>query len=89
MRTSLDIPDHLYRSLKARAAIQGKTVREVAVHLFRTWVEQAEGPPEPEVADSSDHRAAWIARWDALGRKMQRQSADPRSAVEILLDDRR
>lgn len=98
MRTTMDIPDDLYRSLKARAALEGRTVREVAVNLFREWVGQ-EGevepvpaplpsPPAPP-APPTDDRQAWLTRWQALGEEMKRQDADPRSAVRILLDDRR
>lgn len=34
MRTTIDIPDELYRSLKARAALSGVPVREVVMHLI-------------------------------------------------------
>lgn len=95
MRTSLDIPDDLYRSLKARAAMEGRTVREVAVNLFRGWVGEEAGAgsePEPDrgsVPSAEDTRQAWLERWQALGKEMKRHDADPRSAVRILLDDRR
>lgn len=88
MKTTMDIPDELYRSLKARAAIEGKTIREVAVNLFRGWVEEV-APDKPPSAHAEDPREAWLARWQALGDEMKRQNADPRSAVQILLDDRR
>ncbi len=35
MRTTVDIPDTLYRKLKARAALEGATVKEVVVRLVR------------------------------------------------------
>lgn len=34
MRTTIDIPDELYRSLKARAALSGVPVREVVTRLL-------------------------------------------------------
>ena len=34
MRTTIDIPDELYRSLKARAALNGRPVREVVTQLI-------------------------------------------------------
>jgi len=91
MRTTMDIPDDLYRSLKARAALEGKSVREVAVNLFQGWVGPA-ATAEPAPGDTArpvDSREAWLARWHALGEEMKRQDADPRSATRILLDDRR
>lgn len=34
MRTTIDIPDELYRSLKARAALSGVPVRDVVAQLI-------------------------------------------------------
>ena len=31
MRTTIDIPDQLYKKVKARAALQGRTVREIVL----------------------------------------------------------
>ena len=39
MKATLDIPDDLYRRVKARSAIEGRPVRAVAVELFEYWVE--------------------------------------------------
>lgn len=39
MKATLDIPDALYRRVKARSAIEGRPVRAVAVELFEQWVE--------------------------------------------------
>jgi hypothetical protein len=33
MRTTIDIPDQLYRKLKAKAAIEGSTVKHIIVGL--------------------------------------------------------
>ena len=34
MRTTIDLPDDLYRSLKARAALSGATLREIVQRLI-------------------------------------------------------
>lgn len=34
MRTSLDFPDPLFRHLKARAALEGRTLRDLVVELL-------------------------------------------------------
>ncbi|MDR7435333.1 MAG: ribbon-helix-helix protein, CopG family [Armatimonadota bacterium] len=47
MRTTIDLPDDLYRTLKARAALSGVTMRE----LIRRFIEQ--GLRQPVVADRS------------------------------------
>lgn len=44
MRTTVDLPDELYRALKARAALNGVTVRD----LVRRYVEQ--GLKQPSVS---------------------------------------
>jgi hypothetical protein len=31
MRTTLDIPDEVYRRLKVKAAVEGETIREIAL----------------------------------------------------------
>ncbi len=73
MKTSLDLPDDLYRQLKARAALEGRTVREVATALFRAWVDGRVRTDELDAASSSkdpalehDPRRAWLARWHSL-----------------------
>ena len=40
MKATIDIPDELYRQVKAKSALRGQAVREVAIHLFRGWVGQ-------------------------------------------------
>jgi hypothetical protein len=38
MKTTIDIPDEIYRQVKARSAMEGRSVRDVTVGLFRGWV---------------------------------------------------
>lgn len=38
MKTTIDLPDDLYRAVKARAALEGRTVRDVTVDLYRRWL---------------------------------------------------
>lgn len=50
MKATIDIPDELYRRVKAKSALEGRTVRAVAVELFQRWADadaaaEAEGPP--------------------------------------------
>lgn len=44
MKATLELPDDLYRQVKARAAREGGTVREVAVRLFTRWLERDDAP---------------------------------------------
>ncbi|MGQ0569340.1 MAG: ribbon-helix-helix protein, CopG family [Armatimonadota bacterium] len=40
MRTTIDLPDALYRSLKARAALSGVTMRDLIRHLVEQGLRQ-------------------------------------------------
>ncbi len=45
MRTTLDIPDDVYRRLKIKAAVRGETLRQVALRgLLREIDEQVPSP---------------------------------------------
>jgi hypothetical protein len=86
MKVTIDVPDELYRQVKARTALEGRTVREVTTELYRGWLED-EGP-EPDTA-SRERAKAWLDGWDELGRRIAESPEDPRTTREILLDDRR
>ena len=38
MKATLDIPDGLYRQVKAKSAMEGLPIRLVAIELFSSWV---------------------------------------------------
>jgi len=40
MKATMEIPDELYRRVKAKSALEGRAVREVAEELFRSYVEE-------------------------------------------------
>ena len=51
VKATIDIPDDLYRRVKAKSALEGRAVRDVTVDLFRTYVEQsARDAPRPRTA---------------------------------------
>ncbi len=43
MRTTLDIPDALYRRLKATAALRGSTVKEIVLKLIEREIAAPSG----------------------------------------------
>jgi hypothetical protein len=45
MRTTLDIPDEVYRRLKVKAAMEGETLREIALRGILREIESVEGNP--------------------------------------------
>ena len=59
MRATIDIPDELYRQVKVKSALEGRSVRDVAVELFRAWVREStqasDGQPRPSVGELMEH----------------------------------
>jgi len=47
MKATIDVPDELYRQVKAKSALQGKAIREVTVALYQRWLEQDLEPSKP------------------------------------------
>ena len=47
MRTTLDLPDELFRALKTRAAMQGTTLKEVVQRLVRAGLAASERDGAP------------------------------------------
>ena len=82
MKATIDIPDDLYRRVKARSAMLGRTVREVSIELYQRWLGEA---PAPAASASA---AEWLDDWVALGRSVDAQSAEAPTATEILARDR-
>ena len=52
MRTTLDIPDAMYRRIKARSAEEGRTVRSITLVLYSQWL----GDSQPDERRSPARR---------------------------------
>ncbi len=82
MKATIDIPDELYRQVKAEAALRGLTVREVTTRLYRRWLKEDEGGKAREAP------AKWLRSWlDAADEAIGSAPAG-RSAREELASDR-
>jgi hypothetical protein len=87
MKATIDVPDRLYRQVKARAALEGRAIRDVTIELYEGWLrDRGEAAPDQRAPLSG---AEWLARWEALGAETARKATDRRVAREILLDERR
>lgn len=53
MKATIEIPDDLYRQVKAKSAFEGRTVRELTEALFRRYVD----PRETEAFEASRQKA--------------------------------
>jgi hypothetical protein len=94
MKTSIDIPDDLYRQVKAKSALEGRAVREVASELFAAWVQSENPASRGRPAETSGAAAAeaWIAEWERVSADITaalRAKPDGPTLVEQLNVDRR
>ncbi|MDX2224531.1 MAG: hypothetical protein SFV21_17395 [Rhodospirillaceae bacterium] len=45
MKATIDIPDELYRRVKAKSALEGRAIRAVAIELLAGWADTPATPP--------------------------------------------
>ena len=71
MKATLDIPDDLYRRVKARSAMEGRPLRSVAVRLFQNWLDgpPTEEIPPPPAATALTPAELATAPWLAISRR--------------------
>lgn len=50
MKATIEVPDQLYRRVKAKAALRGRSIREVTVELYQRWLEEESAPARPAVS---------------------------------------
>ncbi len=81
MKATIEIPDDLYRRVKARSAILGRSVREVTTELYQRWL--GELPPE-----NGHDVHAWIDDWVSLGAELTPATDGEKTARQMLDDDR-
>ena len=78
MRTTVDLPDDLYRAIKARAALAGLKVRELMAQYL------TEGLRAAEVGDRPERASDFPVVIPPLGRRIPLLSA---GEMEELLDE--
>jgi hypothetical protein len=71
MKATLDIPDDLYRRVKARSALEGRPIRSVAIQLFQDWLAAPAPPPDIDPADDGSLSEADFERfpWLRISRR--------------------
>ncbi|MEO7294600.1 MAG: hypothetical protein ABIZ57_00530 [Candidatus Limnocylindria bacterium] len=87
MKATIDVPDALYRQVKALAALEGRTVREVTIELYETWL--GDRAPERGRLGAQRSGAQWLARWEEIGEEIRQKSIDPRPMSEMIISERR
>lgn len=71
MKATFDIPDDLYRRVKALSALEGRPLRSVAVELFQNWLSVTASPPaarEEEIPGDRKPTRFGNAPWAHLAR---------------------
>jgi hypothetical protein len=77
MKATIDIPDGLYRRVKAKSALQGQPVREVVMHLFLDWIESPdETLNRVAVKGTAPAAPAWFGAAQSYARKVAKHDMD-------------
>ena len=66
MKATIEIPDELYRRVKAKSAIEGQPVRQVVMHLFQEWLREGD---ELSAEDPAGMRRDPAPAWFGAARK--------------------
>lgn len=84
MKATIEIPDELYRLVKAKSALEGRAVREVTVELYQRYIGQ-EGPSTAETGKGTagpllegQETPSWFG---ALGRTARSGTRHEMSAI--------
>ena len=95
MKATIDIPDDLYRQVKAKSELQGRPVDAVAAELFQRWLSDdanAARQPDEHATDLSGGATktrrqlaqAWLDEWLRMGEEASKNAPPGPSAREIL-----
>ncbi len=60
MKATIEIPDDLYRRVKAKSAIEGQPVRAVVMHLFQGWLGETDQWPDKPALVQDGPAPAWF-----------------------------
>ena len=68
MKATIDLPDEIYRRVKAKSALEGRAIREVAAELFQSYLE-APAPAPRTGAPATETGRGPQPPWFGLARK--------------------
>jgi len=83
MKTTIHVPEELYRRVKAKSALQGRCVRDVTIELFQRWIGE-----EPEEKAPPGSAVEWLDEWLRFGDELSKNAPPGPSARELLEQDR-
>lgn len=78
MKVTIEIPDDLYRRVKAKSALEGRPVREVAEELFHGFVDggMATSSTAPATGTADTVAGEPVPEWFGAFRSYARRVAD-------------
>jgi hypothetical protein len=82
MKATIEIPDELYRQVKAKSALEGRAIREVTIELYQAWLTEE----APVVDDRSPEQA--LEDLFKLADKLTANAPPGPTARELLEEDR-
>jgi hypothetical protein len=85
MKATIDIPDDLYRKVKAKSALEGRPVRAVTIELFERWLDEEESRASQ---GSGRTRQEWLREAFRMADEASKTAPPGPTAREILEQDR-
>jgi hypothetical protein len=82
MKATIEIPEELYRRVKAKSALQGRAIREVTVELYQRWLAEE---PTTSAAVSPEQ---WLEEWFGLADELMQDTPPGPTAREWLAEGR-
>jgi hypothetical protein len=83
VKTTIDIPEEVYRRVKAKSALQGRRVREVTLDLYRRWLDE-----DVEDPSACGPATAWLDEFLRHGEAAGRNMPPGPTASAVLASDR-
>lgn len=71
MKATIDVPDELYRRVKAQSALRAQTVREVTVALYRGWLAADAETDAPQAPVETAATPAWFGAAAKYARRIE------------------
>jgi hypothetical protein len=82
MKATMEIPDELYRRVKAKSALEGRAIREITVELYQHWLAQK------PATESTSLPEQWLADWFKLADE-NTEEAPPGATTRTLREEDR
>ncbi len=92
MKTTIELPDALYRRVKSKSSLDGQPIRAVTQRLYELWLDGSVSLEYPDAPTAGEKRAwadNWVRETAALAEKISKAAVDKRTCRTLLQADRR